>query len=266
NKTMTFAASMQLFHKEYPGPGKPLIIMHGLFGMLDNWHNLARKFSENFHVFLLDLRNHGQSPHSAVMNYPIMADDLWEFMQQQGLSKAYILGHSMGGKVAMEFALKYPDKCDKLIVVDIAPVNYKPGHNEVFEALFNLDISNGEKSRKELDQEMTAWIQDFGTRQFLLKSLVRKEEGGYYWKFNLPVIHQHYSEIIAGIEGNRTFEKEALFLRGGKSRYVKEEHHGEITQLFPNHQLHTIEDAGHWVHAEKPTELIEAVTKFLLSE
>ncbi|MBI1221223.1 MAG: alpha/beta fold hydrolase [Bacteroidetes bacterium] len=254
---------MQLFYKEYPGPGKPLIIMHGLFGMLDNWHNLARKFAEEYHVFLLDLRNHGQSPHSDAINYPLMADDLWEFMNQQGISRAYVLGHSMGGKVAMEFALRYPDKCEKLVVVDIAPVRYKPGHNDVFEALFHLDIDNTQKTRKELDEDMQEWISDFGTRQFLLKSLVRKEEGGYYWKFNLPAIHKHYDEIIAEIPGNRSFKHPTLFIRGSNSPYIKDDYRRAIAELFPDSSLVTIEGAGHWVHAEKPRELIGTVEQFL---
>lgn len=231
--------------------------------MLDNWHNLARTFSESYHVFLLDMRNHGQSPHSSAINYPLMADDVWEFMREQGMAKAYILGHSMGGKVAMEFALRYPDKCEKLIVVDIAPVAYKPGHNDVFEALHHLDITNAEKSRKELDQEMQQWLPDFGTRQFLLKSLVRKPEGGYYWKFNLPAIYDNYNDIIAAIKGDRVYKNETLFIRGSESRYVKDEYRQEIANLFPASSLVTILGAGHWVHAEKPAELIQAVKDFL---
>ncbi len=254
---------MQLFHKEYPGPGTPLIILHGLFGMLDNWHNLARRFSEKYHVFLLDLRNHGQSPHSDSINYPVMADDLWEFMNSQGLSSAYILGHSMGGKVAMEFALKYPDKCRKLVVVDIAPVAYKPGHDEIFKALFGLEIDNPEKTRKELDEDMTRWVPEFGVRQFLLKSLERKEEGGYRWKFNLEAIHRHYDRIIEGIKIGRQYPGEALFIRGSESPYIRDRNLPDIEALFPRYRLITVAGSGHWVHAEKPEELIHAVDEFL---
>lgn len=255
---------MQLFHKEYPGPGKPLIILHGLFGMLDNWHNLARKFASQYHVFLLDLRNHGQSPHSDAMNYPLMADDLWEFMREQNIPQAYILGHSMGGKVAMEFALRFPEKCLKLVVVDIAPVKYKPGHNDIFKALFALDIANAEKSRKDLDEDMTPLIPEFGVRQFLLKSLERKEEGGYLWKFNLEAIHSHYDEILAELEGDRSYGGPTLFIRGDNSPYVQDSALAQIEAFFPNYQLETIKDAGHWVHAEKPVELIELVRIHLI--
>lgn len=237
--------------------------MHGLFGMLDNWHNLARKFSDNYHVYLLDLRNHGQSPHSDAINYPLMANDLWEFMQQQNIAQAYILGHSMGGKVAMEFALRFPEKCLKLIVVDIAPVRYKPGHNDIFKALFALNIDDENKSRKDLDEDMSDLIPEFGVRQFLLKSLVRKDEGGYYWKFNLPAIHAHYDEIIAELEGNRSYGGPTLFIRGEKSPYILDQYLPSIHESFPNSQLETIDGAGHWVHAEKPVELISVVEDFL---
>jgi len=254
---------MQLFHKEYPGPGKPLIVMHGLFGMLDNWHNIARKLSEKYHVFLLDLRNHGQSPHADTINYPIMADDLFEFMQDQGLANAAILGHSMGGKVAMEFALKFPEKVSKLIVVDIAPVRYKPGHNEIFDALFKLDIKDQNKKRSDLDKELSVGIPEFGVRQFLMKSLDRKEEGGYNWKFNLQALYDHYDEILAEIETGRTYSDQTLFIRGGNSPYVQDQFLSQIEAHFPNYELETIAGSGHWVHAEKPDELLKSVNGFL---
>jgi esterase len=254
---------MQLFYKEYPGPGKPLIILHGLFGLLDNWHNVAKTLSATFHVYTLDLRNHGQSPKSAVMNYAVMADDLWEFMQDKGISQACFMGHSMGGKVAMEFALRFPEKCAKLIVVDIAPKRYEPGHTEIFNALFDLDIANSEKTRKDFDQDMQTKIPEFGVRQFLLKSLERNDEGNYQWKFNLDALHTHYEKISEEIPGGRTYKGPTLFLRGGNSRYVSEEDRSKIESLFPNCQLKTIEGAGHWVHAEKPVELVEVVKGFL---
>lgn len=255
---------MQLFYKEYPGPGKPLIIMHGLFGMLDNWHNLARKFSETYHVFLLDLRNHGNSPHSSQMNYSIMADDVWEFLQSQGLSAAYIMGHSMGGKVAMEFALKYPQKCLKLVVVDIAPVTYKPGHDTIFKALFELPIGEAGLSRKDLDQIMAKQIPEFGVRQFLLKSLARSEDETYYWKFNLKALFDNYSAILKELDGNRSYGGPTLLIGGSLSGYIRDEHQDKINTLFPNHQLTMIEGAGHWVHADRPNELIDKVTSFLV--
>lgn len=254
---------MQLFYKEYPGAGEPLIILHGLFGLLDNWHNVAKTLSETCHVYSLDVRNHGQSPKSAAMNYAVMADDLWEFMKDHRIAKASVMGHSMGGKMAMEFALRFPEKCAKLIAVDIAPKRYKPGHNEIFDALFRLDINNPEKSRKDLDTELAEGIPNFSVRQFLLKSLERKEDGSYQWKFNLQALHTHYSLISGELEGNRTYEGPSLFIRGSKSDYVQEEDLASIGSMFPNYQLETIEGAGHWVHAEKPGELVEVVKGFL---
>ncbi len=254
---------MQLFYKEYPGPGPVLIIMHGLFGMLDNWHNLARKFSEKYHVFLLDLRNHGQSEHSDEMDYSLMADDLREFMLEHFIPSAVILGHSMGGKVAMEFALNYPELTQKLIVADIAPVKYKPGHNEIFDALLNLDIQDESKTRGDLDQELQVKIPEFGTRQFLMKSLARKPEGGYEWKFNLKGLYANYEKILAAPKADTAYEGPTLFIRGGASPYVRDEHLELIASLFPNYTLVTLDGAGHWVHAEKPAELIAAVEEFI---
>lgn len=252
-----------MFYKEYPGPGKPLIILHGLFGMLDNWHNVARKLAETYHVFALDVRNHGQSPKSDVMNYAVMADDLWEFIKDHGISQAHIMGHSMGGKMAMEFALRYPEKCSRLIAVDIAPKRYKPGHTEIFEALFKLDIANPEKSRKDLDTELQQRIPDFGVRRFLLKSLERREEGGHRWKFNLEALHTHYAKINGELDDNRSYPGPCLFIRGGKSAYVQDEDLTQIASFFPDYRLETVEGAGHWVHAEKPEELVEVVEGFL---
>lgn len=254
---------MQLFYKEYPGPGATIIIMHGLFGMLDNWHNVAKKLSERYRVFSLDLRNHGQSPHSDDMSFELMAGDLNKFMEEKSIPSASIMGHSLGGKVAMEFALQYPEKTENLVVVDIAPIKYKAGHTEIFEALFKLDISDEEKKRSDLDKELAEMIPEFSVRQFLLKSLERNPEGGYSWKFNLQVLYDQYDKLISGIADNRTYPGPALFIAGGNSPYIKKEHEGGIEKLFPNFRITTIADAGHWVHAEKPGELIEALDEFL---
>jgi esterase len=253
---------MQLFYKEYPGPGAPLIMMHGLFGMLDNWHNIARQLAENYRVFLLDLRNHGQSPHSPEMSYPLMAADLSEFMEARKLDKACVLGHSMGGKAAMEFALSYPGKCEKAIVVDMAPVAYKPGHDTIFKALFQVDLHNGNKTRGELEKEMAAFVPESAVRQFLLKSLAR-EGDGFVWKFNLDVLYRNYDAVIAPVTGERSYDGEVLFVRGSRSDYVQEAHLPEIKRLFPQFRLETIAGAGHWVHAEKPAELVQAIKNFL---
>lgn len=253
---------MQLFHKKYGESGTPLLILHGLFGMLDNWHNLARTLGEKYQVYLLDLRNHGQSPHSDEMDYALMADDIKEFMDDNSMEKAFIMGHSMGGKVAMQFALSYPEKAEKLIVVDIAPVKYPPGHNEIFEGLFSLDIANA-ATRKELDEKLAEKVPEFSVRQFLLKSLARDEQQNFSWKFNLQSIYDNYDLIIDNIPATGTYEGPALFIAGGESSYVQEEYTGAIRELFPEAEILIIAGSGHWVHAEKPAELLTAVATFL---
>lgn len=252
---------MQLNHKEF-GQGEPLIILHGLFGTLDNWQTLAKRFAEDYTVFIIDQRNHGKSPHTDEHSYTLMAEDLGEFMERNFMFKAHILGHSMGGKTAMQFALNYPDMVDKLMVVDISPRRNEGGHEKIFEALFSLDLA-AIKSRKEADEQLTKLITDFGVRQFLLKNLTRKKEGGYRWKMNLTTLHTHYQEILAETVGEDTFDKESLFVRGGKSDYILDTDIPLIKEYFPAAKIETVADAGHWVHAEQPEELYRLVSKFL---
>jgi len=252
---------MNLNYKEY-GQGDPIIILHGLFGTLDNWQTIARKLAKNYSVFLIDQRNHGRSSHTDAIDYPLMAADLHEFMLEMGMYQAHIIGHSMGGKTAMQFALEYPDMVDKLVIVDITPKAYVGGHQTIFEALFSLDLDKL-KNRKEADAILSERIDEFGVRQFLLKNLTREKEGTYKWKMNLPVIHKHYEDILAAIESDYPFEKSTLFIKGEKSNYITEEDIPLIQSLFPEAKLETVEDAGHWVHAEKPKELLEMVTNFL---
>ncbi len=252
---------MDLFYKKYEGTGKPLFIFHGLFGMLDNWHNVAQKLSENYTVYSTDLRNHGQSPHSHEMSYELMADDIAELIVKLKLEKAYILGHSMGGKAVMEFALKYPAMVDKLIVADIGIQGYRRGHDDIFDAIIPLKLDEF-KTRGEIDEYLKVDLPDFGVRQFILKNLNRQNNEGYTWKMNLEAIYKNYENIIAGIENGRSFDGETLFMRGGKSRYVKDEDWQDIQQLFTNARLETIEGAGHWVHAEKPDEVVKLVRAF----
>ena len=252
---------MDLNHKIF-GEGPPLIIMHGLFGMLDNWQTLGKRWAEDYTVILVDLRNHGRSPHTEVHDYPSMATDLMEFMGRKGLYQAHILGHSMGGKTAMQVALHYPDFVDKLIVVDIAPKSYQGGHEIILEALQELNLSTVTE-RDEADAALQARIDSYGIRQFLLKNLSRKKNGGYRWKMNLPVLVDHYEDVLANIEDGEAFEGPALFVRGDRSRYVPDEDIPEILDLFPFARVETITEAGHWVHAEQPDALFETVSAFL---
>lgn len=252
---------MKLNFKTY-GQGEPLIILHGLLGSLDNWSTLGKKFAENYTVFIVDQRNHGKSPHSSDFNYQLLVDDLHEFMEDNHIYSANILGHSMGGKTAMYFAMEHPDKVDKLIVADIAPMQYPMGHQQVFEALFSVDL-NKVKTRNEVDQKLQDYIQDFGVRQFLMKGLTRNKERNFIWKFNVVEIWESYKEILKTFDLDLIFEGETLFIRGANSDYIKDEYLSIIEEHFPNNDLKTIENAGHWLHAEQPEIFFNIVIDFL---
>lgn len=253
---------MQLNYKTF-GAGDPLIILHGLFGTLDNWQTVAKQLSDTFMVYIIDQRNHGRSPHVDHITYPAMAQDLHEFMESNWIHKAHVLGHSMGGKTAMQLAMDYPEMIDKLLVVDIAPKAYEAGHNAIFEALLSVDLSKV-STRTEADAQLQALVPELGIRQFLLKNLTRdKENGAYKWKMNLPVIYSDYPKIIEGLDTTDVFEGETLFIRGGKSDYILPEDEVEIKTYFPEAKIETIEQAGHWVHAEAPKDLLDLVRQFL---
>lgn len=251
---------MKLNYKKL-GEGEPLIILHGLFGMLDNWFTLGKKFAEDFTVYLIDLRNHGQSPHSDEWNYKVMSDDLLEFFIEHNLSKASIIGHSMGGKTAMHFAGEHRERVKKLVVVDIAPRHYPIHHDTILEALLSIDLENL-KSRNEADEVLSKYIPDFGTKQFLLKNLTRKENENtkFEWKFNLPVIAKNIHEV--GVETTGGVAAPTLFIKAEKSDYINLNDEAEIKKLYPNSEIVSI-NSGHWVHAEKPEEFYNSVLKFL---
>ena len=252
---------MNLNFKSF-GEGYPIIILHGLFGTLDNWQTIAKQLAENYSVYLVDQRNHGRSPHHDSFDYQVMAEDLQQFMENNWLYEAHIIGHSMGGKTAMQFALEYPDMISKLVVVDIAPKKYEAGHQEIFDALFSVDLSLI-KQRKEADVQLSKKISDLGVRQFLLKNLTRDKQGGYQWKMNLPVIYKNYYHILAKIESDTVFNKPTLFIRGEQSNYINPSNFKVTKEIFSNADLVTVENAGHWVHAEAPNELIRLVKQFL---
>ncbi|UII28120.1 alpha/beta fold hydrolase [Fulvivirga maritima] len=245
------------------GEGKPLIILHGVFGSADNWLTIAKELAEHhFKVYLLDQRNHGDSPHIDEFSYQAMADDLHEFIEKHELDKPFILGHSMGGKAAMKFSVNYSDEWEKMIVVDIAPKAYPVHHDKILAGLKSIDL-DAIKSRGDADKQLAEHVPDLGTRQFLLKNLARNDSGGYKWKLNLEVIDKNIEAIGEGQEDRLAIEKEVLFIRGGKSDYVKDSDIILITQLFPNAEVKTIAGAGHWVHAEKSKEVIELILDFL---
>lgn len=245
------------------GSGEPVIILHGLFGTLDNWQTMAKRLAENFTVFIIDQRNHGKSPHMDEISYPLMAEDLRIFMEDHWIYDAHIIGHSMGGKTAMQFALDNPDMVNKLLVVDIAPKAYVGNHQLIFEALFDVPLKTL-KSRSEAAEILKAKMgDDPGTIQFLLKNLTRNKEGHYNWKMNLPVLFKDYENILAEVKGEEKFEKETLFIKGGKSKYILSEDLTIIQNLFPAAQLKEVRKSGHWVHAEAPDELYELMYSFL---
>lgn len=253
---------MDLNFKSF-GQGPPLVILHGLFGTLDNWQTLGKRWAEDFTVFLVDQRNHGRSPHADTIDYPEMAGDLKAFLEHNWIYGTHVLGHSMGGKTAMQFALDYPDMVDRLVVVDIAPRAYPGGHEAIFQALLGLDLDAlGE--RGEADAILAERIPQRGIRQFLLKNLTRTKDGGYAWKMNLSAIHRHYPDILANIRpAAEPFAGPTLFIRGANSDYLADADWPAAQALFPAARLETVAGAGHWVHAERPEELYGLVDSFL---
>lgn len=251
---------MELFSREF-GQGSPVVILHGLFGFSDNWQTIAKALADHHLVITPDLRNHGRSPHVPTHTYPEMADDLQVFLEQHWVFKTALVGHSMGGKVAMQFALHHPDMVERLVAVDIAPGPAEDNHGHIFQALLGLDLS-----RIATRQEAEAWLEprvpDFGTRQFLLKNITRNADGTFAWKMNLPVLWEAYPDILAGVQGE-PFDKPTLFIRGSRSNYVQDEDFPLIRHLFPQAHVVTIEGAGHWVHADKPAELLAVLREFL---
>ncbi|HUI30085.1 MAG TPA: alpha/beta fold hydrolase [Candidatus Acidoferrales bacterium] len=244
------------------GHGHPLVILHGLFGSSDNWFTLSKFFGEKYKVYAVDQRNHGRSPHSDEFSYRIMADDINDLLIHEGIQSVYLMGHSMGGKTAMQFALMYTDKVDRLIVVDIAPKAYPRKHDAIFEALFSLDLDKY-KTRSELDSALSRHISDYAVRQLLLKNVFRDDGGNFKWRIDVASLDRNYDRINEGVNDTRQFEKPALFIRGAKSSYILDSDLPKIKSLFPSAKVVSIEGAGHWVHAEAPRKFSEAVMEFL---
>jgi pimeloyl-ACP methyl ester carboxylesterase len=241
----------------------PLIIVHGLFGSGRNWNGLARKFSEQFCVYTLDMRNHGGSPHATEMDYPHMAEDIAHFMDKEALNSATILAHSMGGKAAMWLALTQPEKVDKLIAVDIAPVHYDHSFSEILRGLKSIPLETV-GSRKEADDYLSKVLTEVGLRQFLLQNLTIKN-GQSSWRVNLDVISEALPNILAfpNTEGVAPYTKPVLFIGGGQSDYILPEHVPTVEALFSEAKIETIFQAGHWLHAEQPVKFVEIVKGFL---
>ncbi len=252
---------MQLHFKE-SGQGRAVILLHGLFGSADNWHHIALRLAEHFQVFALDQRNHGRSPHSDEMNYQLMASDVEKFFVTRGIDSAFVIGHSMGGKTAMQFALQFSNRVDRLVVADMAPRAYAPAHEKIIAALLALDLSKFQ-AREQIETALEPEIPKLVLRRFLLKNLGRNAAGGFFWKINLRGLSGNYFHLRQPVSALVPFAKPALFIRGGKSNYVNDADEPLIRELFPQSEIKTIAEAGHWVHADKPEEFLRLVSEFL---
>ena len=253
---------MQLNYKEF-GSGFPVIILHGLFGMLDNWQSFAKKLAEDYSVYILDLRNHGKSPWDDNITYSLMAEDLLFFMQDKWIYNAHIIGHSMGAKVAMKFALQFPDYCESLISVDMGVEQHFARHYYIFDALKELDLTSYKK-RSAIVDTLSDKIKSRKVIQFLMKNIKwNKDIAQFEMKMNLDAIINNYQNILKPISEESNFTNPALFVKGTESDYVRTEEYPEIRKHFPEVQFKEIEGAGHWVHADKPIELEMMIREFL---
>jgi pimeloyl-ACP methyl ester carboxylesterase len=252
-----------MLYSKIEGEGKPLLILHGFLGMSDNWKTIGTQFAaDGFQVHLLDLRNHGKSFHSDEFSYEIMAQDVLEYCQANNLEKVSIIGHSMGGKTAMLFAANHPEMVEKLVVADIGPKFYPQHHQTIFDALNAVDFTL-KPSRNQVEEIVSMYITDFGTRQFLLKSLYWQEPGQLAFRFNLAVFNVNRDEIGKQLPENAIFIKPTLFIRGGNSNYILDEDFETIKNHFPDSRIETIPNAGHWLHAENPKLFYEITNSFL---
>jgi len=255
---------MKLFSRIYGESNRKLVILHGLFGMSDNWQTHAKHFAEiGFETHVLDQRNHGQTADSDAFSYQHMADDLVAYLGEHNITAAYIIGHSMGGKVAMLFAAQHPQMVKKLIVVDIAPKAYPVHHREILDGLLSLNFDEIQ-SRGEADAQLAKHIPNTAVRQFLLKSLYWKEKGKLALRFNLQAINKNIEMVGEPLFDNGEFADETLFIRGGQSNYITDDDEQLIHHHFPLARIHTIDDAGHWVHAEAADEFSDVASRFLL--
>jgi pimeloyl-ACP methyl ester carboxylesterase len=255
---------MNLHFREM-GQGTPLLILHGLFGSSDNWLTIAKQLAENYHVFIIDQRNHGQSPHSDEWNYTIMAQDIEDFCQQHQLGKIFIAGHSMGGKTVMKLAELFPERIQKIMVIDIAPRFYPVHHQEILRALNSIDF-NDVKTRKQAEELLQSSINDLGTRQFLLKNIYWKTDQQLAWRFNLETITNHI-EIVGEatpVDVSTICSIATCFVKGQKSNYITPQDEALISKQYTNSEIITIANAGHWVHAENPIALLEVMNTFFV--
>lgn len=252
---------MEILHSKILGSGQPFLILHGFLGMSDNWKTLGNKYAENFEVHLIDQRNHGRSFHSEEFSYDLMVDDLKNYIDFHNLENCILLGHSMGGKTAMQFALTYPDLIQKLIIADIAPKTYPAHHQYILKALSEVDFSI-QTSRKEIEEVLNNYIPEKGVIQFLMKNIYRKEKTELAYRFNLPILLNEYHEVVTSFQSTNVFNKPTLFLKGSNSNYITSDDRVTIERNFSNADIKEISNSGHWLHAEQPQEFYQKTINF----
>lgn len=251
-----------ILHSDITGQGEPLVLIHGLFGSYDNLGVIARALQSHFQIINLDVRNHGRSAHADSMSYPEMAADVIETLDQLAIGQVAVLGHSMGGKIAMQMALSWPERVSKLMLADISPVPNHPRHQHILQGLTAV-AEAALQQRSQADQILSQYIAELGVRQFLLKSLY-KAEHSWQWRFNLAALKAHYTQILQAPAANGCYPGPTLFIKGGDSDYIQASHQTEILRLFPAASAKIIQGTGHWLHAEKPTVFSKLVLDFLL--
>ena len=245
------------------GEGQPLLIIHGLFGMSDNWQSLAKRYADYFEVHLIDQRNHGRSPHADEFSYLHLSNDLHQYIVDNQLIDVIIIGHSLGGKTAMQFAVSYPEFLSMLIIVDISPRFYPIHHDKIIEGLKMLDFSIL-KSRSQADAVLSEYIEEGDVRQFLLKSMYWKEKGQLDFRFNLKSISQNIANVGEALDNEANCSIPTLFIKGGNSNYINDDDEDLIFKHFTDAEIQTVDEVGHWLHAEKPQEFFEMTIRFCL--
>lgn len=254
-----------MLYSRIEGEGKPLLIIHGFLGTSDNWKTLSGQYAANgFQVHAIDMRNHGRSFHSADFTYDAMVSDLVEYCNDKNLRSSDIIGHSMGGKVTMFFAVRYPQLVDRIVVADIGPKYYAPHHQDILAGLNAVDFST-KPGRSDVEAILSQYINDAGTRQFLMKNLYWKEPDQLAYRFNLDVFNEKIDNIGQALPEGSHFDGPALFLRGDRSNYIKDEDFTLIKTHFPNAEIKDITNSGHWLHAENPKQFLEETLSFLKS-
>lgn len=250
-----------LNYKEY-GNGEPLIILHGLLGMLDNWHSFSKKLSKEYWIISVDQRNHGKSFHDSHFDYDVLAEDLFNFLEQKHIPRCHLLGHSMGGKTVLNFINTYGEMIDKSIIVDIAPKKYKPGHELIFNSLLKIALE-GIQNRKSVQEFLMNELNELSTVLFLMKNLSRSSDGKYTWKANIESLYNNYQNITQSVYPQEPLGQDILFVKGEHSNYISPEDQIEIMQYYPEAKIEIIQSAGHWIHADQPEELLKTVKNFL---